>query len=110
MKQEMDRIQKALRLHRTYIGFRYLICALDLALEDEDRLLSLKSIFALVAAKYQVRPHFIERDIRTIIARCWQPEFRSGLQQIAPFPLHGKPTVSEFLDILYWYLVNQSLE
>ena len=105
----MEHLQEILLLKRAYLGWRYLGSLLSLALENEDYLLFLeRGAFPAVASQYHTKVHCIERNIRTVIDQCWRPESRSGLQSICPIPLDQKPTVSEFLDILYLYLVRQN--
>ena len=97
----MEHLQEILLLKRAYLGWRYL--------ENEDYLLFLeRGAFPAVASQYHTKVHCIERNIRTVIDQCWRPESRSGLQSICPIPLDQKPTVSEFIDILYLYLVRQN--
>lgn len=103
MTQKIEHFQKSLHLKRRYVGFQYAATTLELFTENKDHLLFLKPVFSTVAEKYHVQPHCIERDIRTIINRCWTPEIRPAFLEISPVPLMCKPTVSEFLNILYWY-------
>lgn len=108
-KYEMDKLQSLpalLQIRRSYKGVSYLLASLELALENEDLLLFPgQTIFPAVAKRYHVNLCCIERDIRTVIDHCWHPESRQALRNLAPYPLNRKPTVCEFLDILYWYLL-----
>ena len=45
----------------------------------------------------------IEHDIRTLINVCWEGN-KSFLDEIAGYPLEYKPTNSEFIDMLAYYL------
>ena len=92
-------------IHKRYKGLCYLTASLELALDNEDLLLFPgQMIFPAVADRYHVNLCCIERDIRTVIEHCWRQDSRQALQALAPYPLARKPTVCEFLDILYWYL------
>ena len=100
-----------LGIHRTYKGYHFLIASLELALEDEVNLLYItKNIFPVVAHKYHTTVYCVERNIRTVIHNCWDPPCREVLQAMAPYPLEKPPTVSEFIDILYWELKQDSEE
>lgn len=89
-------------------GYWFTSRSLELALEDENRLILLsRNLFPLVAAYYHTDIRCIERDIRTIIDNCWDSPSRKNLQEISPYALTYKPTVGEFLDILYWHLKKQ---
>ena len=104
----MEQLKEILHLKRAYLGWRYLASLLELALENEDYLLFLeRGAFPVIAEQYHTKVHCIERNIRTVIDQCWRPKSRLGLQSICPIPLVQKPTVSEFIDILYLYLVRQ---
>ena len=96
---------RELGIHATYKGYHFLMMALEMALENEKHLSNYsKTIFPTVARNYQSTPARIERDIRTVIEHCWNCSGREKLLEIAPYPLYKHPTVSEFIDITYWYL------
>ena len=100
-----------LGIHRTYKGYHFLIDSLELALEDEVNLLYItKNIFPVVAHKNHTTVYCVERNIRTVIHNCWDSPCREVLQAMAPYPLEKPPTVSEFIDILYWELKQDSEE
>ena len=70
-----------LGIKRTYKGYFFLIAALELAIT--------------------------ERNIRTAINACWNSPNREKLLTMSPYPLQKAPSVTAFIDILYWYLKNQ---
>jgi two-component system response regulator (stage 0 sporulation protein A) len=45
----------------------------------------------------------IEHDIRTVVNVCWVTN-KEGLDEIAGYSLSYKPTNSEFIDMLAYYL------
>lgn len=88
-----------------YFGYDFLITALDFLMEDESlRHFPGKILFPRIAAKYYVNTICVERDLRTIITKCWNSPYRERLVSIATMPLDKKPTVTEFINILYWHL------
>ena len=90
----------SLGIRTNYKGYYYLVDALTLIMEDENRLLSIGTeLFPAIALKYQTDVRCIERNIRTVIKVCWE--------SISPYPLESPPTVGEFLDILFWHLVRE---
>jgi len=98
---EITRLIRALGIGATYRGYRYLILALTLCIENEDYLLGIsKLLYPHIAKTYQTSVSSVERDLRTVITVCWERGNRKLLQEIAPYPLHDKPTTGEFLDIL----------
>lgn len=95
----------SLGIHATYRGYRYLVYAVALSMQNEDYLLFIsKSLYPAIAQKYQVSVSSVERNIRTIITACWNYGNRDLLQEITPYPLTEKPTTGEFIDILVTHL------
>ena len=62
-----------------------------------------KDIYPLLAKKYRSKPSNVEHDIRTIVNVCWE-NHRERLEQIAGYPLEYRPTNSEFVDMIAFYL------
>lgn len=67
-----------LGIKRTYKGYFFLIAALELAITDQKNLLYMsKSIFPVIASRYDTTYSCIERNIRTAINACWNsPDHR----------------------------------
>ncbi len=98
-------IPRQLGLHGTQKGYHYLIDSIQMALEDEIKLIMFtKTIFVEVARKYDTEPANVERNIRTLVEQCWNSPYREELLKFAPYRLEKKPTVGEFIDILYWHI------
>ena len=103
--QNLYFLPKQLGIHGTQKGCRYLVDSIQTALEDERNLiLFTKSIFEEIAHKYDTTPANVERNIRTLIEQCWNSPHKAELLKIAPYRLEKKPTVGEFIDILYWHI------
>ena len=98
----MERINSILRelaIGKNYKGHREIAYAIQLLLEDEDRLCAVvKEIYIPVAEYFQV-----ERNLRTAIFRVWRMR-RQRLFEIAGYEMTVPPTGSEFLDILLSYV------
>lgn len=45
----------------------------------------------------------VERCIRIVINACWTKN-KDGFEEIAGYPLNHKPTNSEFIDMVVYYL------
>lgn len=93
------------RLHRlgmtaNYNGFRYIIQAVSLCLDDESKLrLITKCIYPEIAKANNTSDRCVERSIRTIIQKTWdenQQEFR----ELAGYNIKRKPTNAEFISML----------
>ena len=94
-----------------YIGFDYVIHAINLSMENSQYLLSVtKELYPDVAKKYHTTIYSVERDIRTVITAIWKRN-PGLLSQIAGYPLEKKPTVGEFIASMREYLLyNQETE
>lgn len=94
-----DELQ-ALSITANYTGRRQTAMAIELALQDEDRLSNVtKEIYWVVADSIGCKRCDIERNIRTVSHRAWK-EGRQRLIEIARYDLHAAPTASEFISIL----------
>ena len=68
----------------------------------------MKRIYGLIrklgaTSKYKGYFFVVEHDIRTLINVCWEGN-KSFLDEIAGYPLEYKPTNSQFIDMLAYYL------
>lgn len=94
-----------LGIHATYKSYHFLVMALELTLEDDDRLLYVtKNLYPTIARHYHTNIECIDRNLRTVIRKCWNSQQRGLLQSIASYPLTSCPTVTQFIDILHWHL------
>ena len=104
-ESEIEYLIRSLGIGATYRGYRYVCYALELCMEDEDYLLSVsKVLYPQIARQFHTSYGSVERDIRTVIRVCWERGNRSRLEDIALHPLTGRPSTSEFLDILTAFL------
>jgi len=98
---EIEKLIRSLGIGATYRGYRYLIYAVNLCLQDETYLLSVsKLLYPQIAQTYCTTSCSVERDIRTVIKVCWERGGKLPLEKLALHPLDNKPTSSEFIDIL----------
>ena len=74
--------------------------AVRMVIADENRLLCIKrGIFQPIAQQEECDWRTIERNIRTAIRRAWKVN-RDYLTELARYPMHQEPTVTEFVEIL----------
>lgn len=88
-------------------GYKMTVLAVNLAIEDEERLLCAQEfLYKPIAAKLNCDFRTVERDIRTVIEHAWlfNPSY---LAHLAGFPLAYPPTVSQFLDILVSFSLRE---
>ena len=99
ISQIYDALQ-SLGVTRNYKGCRQAARAIQLALEDEERLEHImKEIYWVIADEIGCERADVERNIRTIASRAWQanPE---RLIWMARYPMPFAPSTSEFLAIV----------
>ena len=87
-----------------YKGYYFVAEAIRMTMEFQERPMKItKDIYPCLATKYKSTPTNIEHDIRTLINVCWEGN-KSFLDEIAGYPLEYKPTNSQFIDMLAYYL------
>ncbi|XCP84219.1 sporulation initiation factor Spo0A C-terminal domain-containing protein [Roseburia hominis] len=95
---------RALGINATYLGYRYLIDAVEIVIEDEDTLLSVCSkLYPAVAERHHTTPDNVERNIRTAVNACWERGNRSILEKLFPYPIVAKPSSGELIDAIAEY-------
>lgn len=106
MKQIYGIIRK-LGVTSNYKGYFYLADAIGLAMNAQDKPVKItKDIYPYLAGKYQTTTMNVEHNIRTAVNICWQTN-REGVVAIAGCPLVYKPTNSEFIDMVAYYLLTR---
>lgn len=85
-----------------YRGYRQLIAALELVMEDEDWMWNMMKLYTEIGKRTHSNALAVERNIRTLCGRAWivNPKL---LEQTMGYPINGKPTNSEFLSMLLSY-------
>lgn len=87
-----------------YKGYFFVAEAVKISMGDQYKPLRItKDIYPCLARKYRSTPTNIEHDIRTMVNVCWEGN-KKLLDEIAGYPLEYKPTNSEFIDMLAYYL------
>lgn len=87
-----------------YKGYYFVAEAVKLSMEDAGHPLRItKDVYPPLARKYKSTPNNIEHNIRTVVNVCWSAN-KDQMDRIAGYPLICKPTNSEFVDMLAFYL------
>ncbi len=90
----------ALGITKRYHGYAQVICAIKLALEDENRLMDVtKQIYWAVSDACACSHSCVERNIRTISHVAWKTN-PARLKALAGYPLAASPAASEFIAIM----------
>ena len=91
---------RELGVANNYISQRRTVVAIQLAVEDENRLLGvIKNVYFPTARICDCKWTAMERNIRTVTRRAWSVN-SEGLMRMAGYPLNDAPTAMEFLEIL----------
>lgn len=95
---------RRLAANSKYKGYFFVAEAVKISMGDQYKPLRItKDIYPYLARKYRSTPTNIEHDIRTMVNVCWEGN-KKLLDEIAGYPLEYKPTNSEFIDMLAYYL------
>ena len=106
---EVYRIIRRLGVTSKYKGYYFLAEAVKMCMDMQENPIRItKDIYPRLAKKFKSTPMNIEHDIRTIINVCWNTN-RQTMSDIAGYSLNYKPTNSEFVDMLAYYLLQRSL-
>ncbi|MBQ4563738.1 MAG: sporulation initiation factor Spo0A C-terminal domain-containing protein, partial [Lachnospiraceae bacterium] len=85
-------------------GYRYLITAIELCMNDMDMLGSVtKQLYPTIAKRYDTTPSRVERAIRHSIEVAWNRGQIDVLDAVFGYTINtrkGKPTNSEFIAML----------
>ena len=102
--REVYRLIRKLGATSKYKGYYFMAEAVKISMDCQERPMKItKDIYPLLAKKFKSKPENIEHDIRTVINVCWNIN-KKMLDEIAGYPLDYKPTNSEFVDMLAYYL------
>ena len=82
-----DKIIRQFGITSKYKGYRYLLDAIHIAAENYDECLKVtKDVYPVIAHKYGVTKVSVERDIRTVIEKCWDNN-KTYLQELSGYKL-----------------------
>ena len=102
--REIYRLIRQLGVTSKYKGYYFLAEAVKLSVEMQGRPIKItKDIYPILARKYKSTPSNVEHNIRTLVNICWI-NHKEDLELIAGCSMEDKPTNSEFIDILAYYL------
>ena len=108
--REIYRLIRQLGVTSKYKGYYFLAEAVKLSVEMQGRPKKItKDIYPTLARKFKSTPVNIEHNIRTVLNLCWSSG-KETLNAIAGYSLRYKPTNSEFIDILAYYLSQAESE
>ena len=102
--QLINETLQSLGISKCYKGYKQLQLSVELALDDESRLLGItENIYNQVAELCNCECYHIERNIRTVANHAWKVNSQK-LTEIAGYNLDTSPSVSELISILVTYI------
>ena len=108
--EHMKIIQDTLRelgIGKNYISQKRTVVVIQLALEDEDRLLRVKKgIYIPAAEMCNCTWNAVERNIHMVVEKAWKVN-RDGLVKMAGYPMSAPPTASEFIEIMAYHIQKE---
>ena len=105
----IEQIIHQLGIYSVYRGYPYLIYAIQISLENEDRLRHVtKELYSEIARHFECNIPGIERSLRTVITQCWEYGNREYLMELAGHKLYRKPSPGEFISIVTYYVRLQA--
>ena len=104
------RLIRQLGVTSKYKGYYYVAEAVRMFMEIQDHPIKItKDIYPTLAKQFKSTSVNVEHDIRTVINVCWESN-KEAMDEIAGYPLRYKPTNSEFIDMMAYYLVQIEIE
>ena len=115
-KEELKRMKKIYGIIRKlgvtskYKGYFFVADAIQLAMNSQGKpIMITKDIYPYLAGKYNTTTMNIEHDIRTVISVCWETN-KKEMDEIVGYSLTYKPTNSEFIDMVAYYLCCHKMQ
>ena len=110
MKYKLSTIQRVLwdlNIPPSYLGAHYLAYAELLVLEDQNRLTMVtKWLYPEVASRYHTSWQSVERNIRTVIALCWNQDGGVMMGNLMGCTFTRKPSPTRMIQALARYLLQ----
>ena len=101
--QETTDVLRKLGITRNYRGAHHLYLAIEHVKKDEEHLLHICALYRLIALETGCSAIPVERSMRTAVLRAWKKN-RKFLYEIAGYPLTAPPTLSEFIEMVAYYV------
>lgn len=93
-----------LNIHKNYTGYFFMLDILDILINQKMQVKSFsRQVYPIIAKKYSKSECAIERNIRSLIDKCWN----GFLQQKLNVTTNKKPTCCEFIKLVKNYIYKQ---
>lgn len=110
-RRAIEGVLHTLGLLGSSISMRQMVCAVELAHEDQSLLTNVsKGLYARVANEFGgTNGAAVERNLRALRDRQWSRGDVERLQEMALFQMKVKPSTGEFIDIIRYYMESHDL-
>lgn len=107
MKSTTIQVMKRCKITPRYKGYIYLPAAVEIASRHMgESLCTMKNIYPIVGSIYHVSVREVERNIRTVVERCWLNN-RDYIVEILGYDARKCPGNGQFVDALVYYILNK---
>lgn len=104
-----DRLLRSLGATGRLTGFDYAVFMIEQIVNAQGSIhLITKRLYPETAKHFGVKPHAVERALRTLINSCWVYGDREILNDVAGRTLTRAPSNSDFLDMMAAYIKNKN--
>jgi len=112
MELYIQMILHELGIRATYTGYRYMIDAIKVALDEKCDLGHItKDIYPEVAKRNRASVWMIETNLRAVIERCWKRTNPENIEKYFPGRSgQRRPTNTEFLEGIVRYMTRHDEE
>ncbi len=101
----LKELLRILHISKAYDAYPLLVTAVELAMEDEDRLLRVtKLLYPEIARRHGTSTVCVQKNLRKVIAVCWEHDGKNRIQAISGLCYEQKPTPEIFIGILADYM------
>lgn len=104
-----DRLLRSIGATGRLTGFDYAVFMIDQIVNAQSSIhLITKRLYPDTAKHFGVKPHSVERALRTLINSCWKYGDKNALSRLAGRTLTRAPSNSDFIDILAAYIKDKN--
>lgn len=107
----MEIVKQVLReakISKSYKGYFYLEMAIELVMEDEERLCHIREeVYQKVADQYNINITKVEKDVRTIRDVFWREGGNEFMRRVTGVEYDNKPYPRELIEILADYSIKR---
>lgn len=104
-----ERLLRSIGATGRLTGFAYTVFMTEQIITGQSSVrLITKILYPETAKHFGVKPHAVERALRTLINSCWVYGDREILNDVAGRTLTRAPSNSDFLDMMAAYIKNKN--